>query len=136
MGPNHKTRHKCCYYSQNILNPLRLNDAKWTHLLAFAADLFKLVSPFVIIETKRVKEGSRMTHPFPLLLSKDYGIIHYESPDRRGIDVALLYRKSLFKPIETSSHELKIYDDLSRKRVLLTLHHEQNESKLVLRLFD
>lgn len=23
----------------------------------------------------------------------DYGIVHYESPDRRGIDVALLYRK-------------------------------------------
>lgn len=51
------------------------------------------------------------------LISKDYGIIHYHSPDARGIDVALLYQKRLFTPINTSSHELKIYDDLSRKRV-------------------
>jgi len=53
----------------------------------------------------------------PLLLAKDYGIIHYDSPDRRGIDVALLYRKELFKPVNSSSHELKIYDDQSRKRI-------------------
>ncbi|EPR72517.1 hypothetical protein ADIWIN_2687 [Winogradskyella psychrotolerans RS-3] len=53
----------------------------------------------------------------PQLLNKDYGIIHFESPDKRGIDVALLYQKALFKPIDTSSHELLIYDDSTRKRV-------------------
>ena len=53
----------------------------------------------------------------PLLLPKDYGIIHYDSPDRRGIDVGLIYQKALFKPINTSSHELKIFDDQTRKRV-------------------
>lgn len=53
----------------------------------------------------------------PLLLAKDYGIIHYESPDARGIDVALLYQKSIFQPQNTSSHELKIYDDITRNRV-------------------
>ena len=53
----------------------------------------------------------------PLLLAKDYGIVHYDSPDRRSIDVALLYQKSLFTPISTSSHTLKIYDDISRERV-------------------
>jgi hypothetical protein len=52
-----------------------------------------------------------------LLIEKDYGIIHYHSPDARGIDVALLYQKQFFTPISTSSHELKIYDDTSRKRV-------------------
>lgn len=52
-----------------------------------------------------------------LLIDKDYGIVHYHSPDARGIDVALLYQKKLFTPISTSSHELKIFDDLSRKRV-------------------
>lgn len=51
-----------------------------------------------------------------LLINKDYGIVHYHSPDARGIDVGLLYQKSLFTPINTSSHELKIYDD-DRKRV-------------------
>ncbi|NNL83816.1 MAG: endonuclease/exonuclease/phosphatase family protein [Winogradskyella sp.] len=53
----------------------------------------------------------------PLLLSKDYGIVHFDGPDRRSIDVALLYQKDLFRPINTSSHELIIYDDLTRDRV-------------------
>ena len=53
----------------------------------------------------------------PALIGKDYGIIHYESPDKRGIDVALMYQKSLFIPISQSSHELLIYDDLTRDRV-------------------
>jgi len=53
----------------------------------------------------------------PLLIEKDYGIIHYHSPDARGIDVAMLYQKQLFTPTSTSSHELKIYDDTSRKRL-------------------
>ncbi|MFV0565490.1 MAG: endonuclease/exonuclease/phosphatase family protein [Flavobacteriaceae bacterium] len=51
------------------------------------------------------------------LINYDYGIVHYHSPDARGIDVALLYQKKLFKPTATSSHELKIYDDISKNRV-------------------
>lgn len=46
----------------------------------------------------------------PALLPMDYGIAHFDSPDRRGIDVALLYQKSLFKPTSISKHELLIYD--------------------------
>lgn len=53
----------------------------------------------------------------PALVNKDYGIVHFESPDARGIDVALMYQKDFFTPIETSNHELKIYDDNTRKRV-------------------
>jgi hypothetical protein len=32
------------------------------------------------------------------LVNKDYGIIHFDSPDKRGIDVALLYQKKYFRP--------------------------------------
>lgn len=53
----------------------------------------------------------------PALLSKDYGIAHFDSPDARGIDVALMYQKELFSPSNISNHELKIYDDITRKRV-------------------
>ncbi|NNC49419.1 MAG: endonuclease/exonuclease/phosphatase family protein [Flaviramulus sp.] len=52
-----------------------------------------------------------------LLRSKNYGIIHYEAPDVRGIDVALLYQKNLFTPFSSSKHELKIYDDQDQKRI-------------------
>ena len=53
----------------------------------------------------------------PQLFEKSYGIIHYDSPDNRGIDVAMIYQKALFQPINTSSHTVYIYDDLTRKRV-------------------
>lgn len=34
-----------------------------------------------------------------LLRDKNYGIVHYHSPDIRGIDVALLYQKSCLNPL-------------------------------------
>jgi exonuclease III len=52
-----------------------------------------------------------------LLIEKNYGIIHHDSPDARGIDVALLYQKKLFTPIKTNTYELKIYDDKDGKRI-------------------
>ncbi len=52
----------------------------------------------------------------PLLLQKDYGIVHYHSPDERGIDVALLYQKKLFTPLSTRNHELIIFDKNTGKR--------------------
>lgn len=45
-----------------------------------------------------------------LLKKYDYGIVHFESPDKRGIDVGLLYQKKHFSPTNTSSHPLYIYD--------------------------
>jgi hypothetical protein len=40
----------------------------------------------------------------------NYDIVHYDSPDRRGVDVALLYRKDLFKPIHSQSRTLWLYE--------------------------
>ena len=53
----------------------------------------------------------------PALKSKDYGIVHFDSPDSRGIDVALMYQKTLFTPLSKSVHPLFIYDDATKKRV-------------------
>ncbi|MCF7566963.1 endonuclease/exonuclease/phosphatase family protein [Sabulilitoribacter arenilitoris] len=52
-----------------------------------------------------------------LLRHKNYGIVHFDSPDTRGIDVALLYQKKIFTPLNTSTHGLKIYDDQNQKRI-------------------
>lgn len=52
----------------------------------------------------------------PLLLSKDYAIVHFDGPDNRSIDVGLLYQKSLFQVISKSTHTLKIYDSDTHKR--------------------
>ena len=45
------------------------------------------------------------------LLKKDYGIIHYNSPDKRGIDVALIYQKRYFKPIHHEVFNPNVYRD-------------------------
>ena len=52
-----------------------------------------------------------------LLIQKDYGIVHFNSPDIRGIDVALLYQKKLFTPLNTSSHTLRLFDEQDQKRI-------------------
>ena len=37
-----------------------------------------------------------------LLRKLDYKVVHYDSPDHRGIDVALLYRGSVFRKVSSS----------------------------------
>lgn len=49
------------------------------------------------------------------LSESDYGIIHEESPDARGIDVALLFRKSLFRPINHEAINVSMIDNPSFK---------------------
>jgi len=46
----------------------------------------------------------------PQLKDSDYGIIHFDSPDKRGIDVGLLYKQDVFQPHSFSKHPLYIYD--------------------------
>lgn len=45
------------------------------------------------------------------LRKKDYGIIHFDSPDGRGIDVGLLYQKQYFKPVHYEVFNPNIYID-------------------------
>lgn len=42
---------------------------------------------------------------------RNYQIIHYESPDRRGIDVALLYQSKYYQVTESKAIPLMIYRD-------------------------
>ncbi len=46
----------------------------------------------------------------PELVQSNYKIVHYDSPDRRGIDVALLYRANYFKLESSRRVELHIED--------------------------
>lgn len=78
-------------------------------------------SPAIIgvseIENRRVLEDLLNQEP---LVKKDYGIVHFDSPDRRGIDVALLYQKKLFTPTNYKAYELVIYDDQDRSKRIYT----------------
>lgn len=69
-------------------------------------------SPSIIgvveIENRRVLEDLLKTD---YLSNKNYGIIHYDSPDRRGIDVALLYQEAHFTPTHHETFELRLWDE-------------------------
>jgi hypothetical protein len=51
----------------------------------------------------------------PNLVDKDYGIIHFDSPDARGIDVALLFKKESYLPTSFKSHRLLLFDELGER---------------------
>lgn len=53
----------------------------------------------------------------PKLAVHDYGIVHFDSPDKRGIDVALLYQKKHFKPTSYANIPLLIYKKESKKKI-------------------
>jgi len=56
-----------------------------------------------------------LIHSFPLK-NQHYQIIHFNSPDIRGIDVAILYKTQVFKPLEQKKTEVKLWDE-SGKRI-------------------
>lgn len=45
------------------------------------------------------------------LKDKRYSFVHYDSPDKRGIDVGLLYQPRYFKPVSHKAYPLMIYDN-------------------------
>jgi len=60
------------------------------------------------IENRQVLEDL-IRHP--ALRESGYQIVHYDSPDLRGVDVALLYRTRFFRVTASTSNELKIFDE-------------------------
>ena len=46
---------------------------------------------------------------------RKYQIVHFESPDRRGIDVALLYQSKYYKVSESKAIPLLIYNDQNER---------------------
>ena len=64
----------------------------------------------------------------PQLINKNYGIIHFDSPDKRGIDVALLYRKEYFKPTSYINIPLYIYRETKNKNSNTSAETEEGES--------
>ncbi|MDP3312243.1 endonuclease/exonuclease/phosphatase family protein [Lutibacter sp.] len=60
------------------------------------------------IENRAVLEDLAQNH---LLKAKKYAVIQYDSPDLRGIDVALLYQTEHFRPIHHEPFTLNLWDD-------------------------
>ncbi len=56
----------------------------------------------------------------PTLAPFNYKIVHYDSPDKRGIDVALLYQESFFTVQNSEAKPLIIYYEEDQKRRFFT----------------
>jgi len=87
---------------------------KLQHLSKVLADIGKRETnapPAVVgvaeVENKKVLEDLAATGD---LKGLGYEIIHFDSPDRRGIDVALLYRKKIFNPVNFTTYPLYLRD--------------------------
>ncbi len=89
---------------------------KLTNMAEVIADLGTDVSPqdglavlgVCEVENKRVLEDLVKQEK---LKGRDYQIVHFDSPDRRGIDVGLLYQEKYFKVKHAKSYELKFKDN-------------------------
>ncbi|MCH3881474.1 MULTISPECIES: endonuclease/exonuclease/phosphatase family protein [Tenacibaculum] len=64
------------------------------------------------VENKQVLEDLTKTD---FIKEKGYEVIHFDSPDERGIDVALLYQSKYFKPIHYEAFNPNIYADNFKK---------------------
>ncbi len=68
------------------------------------------------VENRRVLEDLVQEEA---IAERDYRIVHHDSPDERGIDVALLYRPDYFKKEQVQSFEVELPDEDSTRDQLL-----------------
>ena len=50
-----------------------------------------------------------------VLKDKNYGFVHFDSPDERGIDTALIYRKEFFKVLEKKAVNLHLQNEYGER---------------------
>jgi hypothetical protein len=148
--------HTVAFYNfENLfdtINDLKTNDDEWTptgaqrwtskkyhhkleNLARVLAEIGSAENPdsptFIAgseIENREVLEDLVKQ---PKLIGKDYGIIHFDSPDKRGIDVALLYQKKQFQPTMYSNIPLYVYkNNLKTAAILKTESDEKTDDIL------
>jgi len=61
------------------------------------------------------------------LRKKDYDYVHFDSPDERGIDTALLYRKEYFSVINKEAHTVYLIGDRGERDYTRDVLHVEGE---------
>ena len=95
-GKDHWTQER---YKQKVENISKVISHIGLKVSKTSPDLIGLCE----IENKQVLEDL-VSHPN--LQKMNYGIVHFDSPDERGIDVALIYKKAVFLPTSFQSRRL------------------------------
>lgn len=120
-GKNHWTRE---LYEAKLANMARVVSEIGVDITGSSPALIGVCE----VENRRVLEDLLNQTP---LVDKEYGIVHFDSPDRRGIDVALLYKKRLFVPTHYKAFELVLFSDSDRSNRIYT-----RDQLLVSGMFD
>lgn len=69
----------------------------------------------------------------PALGKADYGFVHYDSPDERGIDTAMLYNKRFFEVVRSEPIPLMVYNTNGERdttRDILYVHGKLNGEEI------
>lgn len=100
---------------------------KLLNMSTVIADMATEITPFGVsvlgvceVENKKVLED---LVAMPAIADRKYKIVHYDSPDKRGIDVGLLYQESFFKVKNSASYRLRFPNDpdyFSRDQLIVT----------------
>jgi len=70
----------------------------------------------------------------PAIVDRNYQIIHFDSPDRRGVDVALLYNPKYFKPTNVKKYRFVCPDQpnfISRDQLVVTGMFDDEEMSFI-----
>lgn len=96
-------------YNTKVYRQKLANEAK---VISEMGAQYTKTAPAVVglieVENRQVIEDL-VKHP--TLAKYDYGIVHYNSYDYRGIDVALIYQKKRFKVTNSVKKELKVFNE-------------------------
>lgn len=97
------------HYNTNIYSQKLSNEARVISELgrAYTNDNPAIVGLIEVENRQVVQDLIRQ----PALAKSDYGIVHYNSYDYRGIDVAIIYQKKRFTPSDSYKKEVKIFDE-------------------------
>lgn len=101
------------HWSRKKFNAKRNAIAKY--ILLLSGGNMPVVVGFAEVENKYVTEQLLRETP---LSAYGYGVIHRDSPDRRGIDVAMIFRRERYTPLSAKFIEVRA-DSLLRTRLIL-----------------
>lgn len=106
--PSSAKNYNTKVYRQKLANEARVIAELGAEYTKTAPSIVGLIE----VENRQVIEDL-IKHP--ILAKFDYGIVHYNSYDYRGIDVALIYQKKRFKVTNSLKKELKIFNEEGRR---------------------
>ena len=103
-GKNYNTK----IYKQKLANEAKVISEMGAQYTKTAPAIVGLIE----VENRQVIEDLIQQ---PALAKYNYGIVHYNSYDYRGIDVALIYQKKRFTVTNSEKKELKVYNEEGRR---------------------